>query len=965
MSTKGSPRTPKSVKTPRTLEQERQQDQLLEQERERILHAAARKIQKIYKNTKEFRKSRKEHQKKQSASSGSTKASAAELAEEDGDLSPDTYQPPQLMRNISSTIPDQGKTLTCWNHTVAKVCTRLIFNVLAIQYEDSTKCDELYDYKDWPIDDPEIIRFAMVECETEKNGYLKFLFTAFFTRFLQNHFGCNRQFPSDIFKYVEEHLFAVDVRRDIQSNQVVLAFLDDKPSGRSIKEECEKRVFPILTRFYHFIGDAPMMYRNIVLKDIARAGNGIEQIENMLKMVLQNGLYVSLLFYLGKGGNSFTRKFETYKKGGRKPVETREVDIVNGHVMTIVGYSIIKEPGQDGNGHAVIKERLLYHIKNTWGKAWGEDGMISYFIEELLPLQAIFDVVTFKDKSSNVSLLNPVPSPVEIPLEVANGMLDEELRRSITTVNEQVKGSTVNELMNNMLLLIKRGAKPYTCDDVRLTALHVACKVDIPTVDRMRIIKKLLKYGVDVNIPDDMDRTPLAFACERGDLDTIAILLSKGANVNKSDKFGNHPLMYALSGFFSKPHLEEGEVSEHDPRKKEDTYTSAIMYLLTHGADPNLYSKLPILYYAAKQGHPGMVSLLVNHGADPYKSYYSSDFMSNQSPLDIAKRSGHDEVAAILESKMEDLRNYRYPSGHTPLLYASSSGNKEMVRFLLARKVDPNQVTNRGMSSLFFTVNIERMDNDDIDIATMLLVAGAQVDLAIKDGTTPLSHAVQNENAKMALFLLDNGADPTRPNNTGKTPITYAKQLGIAHISALLEKDTELTRKTKEEEAISIATEKLKRAIKGRRTRDFIRLIDEGAPIDTNVDGLTVLEAAIKAGEVELVGELERRMQTVQESLSKKEGELVSEGVAAISSFAEMFDQAKEEEKESTIPGHARRSLTSPSMSTRSSLSSQSTRSLRRNMTRKIKKSRKIHVKRIKTKKYRKRLKNKRKTAKR
>jgi len=64
MSAKGSP---KSVKTPRTLErgreQERQQDQLLEEARERILHAAARKIQKIYKNTKEFRRSRKEHQK--------------------------------------------------------------------------------------------------------------------------------------------------------------------------------------------------------------------------------------------------------------------------------------------------------------------------------------------------------------------------------------------------------------------------------------------------------------------------------------------------------------------------------------------------------------------------------------------------------------------------------------------------------------------------------------------------------------------------------------------------------------------------------------------------------------------------------------------------------------------------------------------------------------------------------------
>ena len=88
------------------------------------------------------------------------------------------------MRNISSSVPHQGKGLTCWNHVIAKVCVRLIFNVLGMKYEDTPKCDEFYDHRELTIDDPDILEVAMEECNPEKNGYLKFLLTSFFTRFL-------------------------------------------------------------------------------------------------------------------------------------------------------------------------------------------------------------------------------------------------------------------------------------------------------------------------------------------------------------------------------------------------------------------------------------------------------------------------------------------------------------------------------------------------------------------------------------------------------------------------------------------------------------------------------------------------------------------------------------------------------------------------------------------------------------
>ena len=115
---------------------------------------------------------------------------------------------------------------------------------------------------------------------------------------------------------------------------------------------------------------------------------------------------------------------------------------------------------------------------------------------------------------------------------------------------------------------------------------------------------------------------------------------------------------------------------------------------------------------------------------------------------------------------------------------AAAKGNKEAVRALLLKKVSVNGTQIDGTTALHWAVRA-----DDLEMADMLLRAGAGVSVPNREGVTPLLLATQNGNAAMIDKLLKAGADVSAPlTKDGDTALMMAARTGkVEPVKVLLE----------------------------------------------------------------------------------------------------------------------------------------------------------------------------------
>ncbi len=274
-------------------------------------------------------------------------------------------------------------------------------------------------------------------------------------------------------------------------------------------------------------------------------------------------------------------------------------------------------------------------------------------------------------------------------------------------------------------LLVKKGADVNARDSRGEAPLHET--LARPTGLFARRAKNmeafLLEKGASVGALDGNDTSPLARAVKAGEMELIAPLLAKNADVNTRDRGGITPIFALMT-------------------KESDL--KLVSLLIDKGASLNLRptAGASLLSRAVQTRRKELVQLLLDKGADA-----NTKDSENRTPLAaLIYNGGNDntaEIAAILLAKGANPNERVY--GDTMLSRAVSNDSKELVRVLLATKRVDLKATGEGRQSpLYQAVNYNR-----VEIAAMLLEAGANAKETDERGR-PLAEVAATKSKEMA-----------------------------------------------------------------------------------------------------------------------------------------------------------------------------------------------------------------------
>ena len=153
------------------------------------------------------------------------------------------------------------------------------------------------------------------------------------------------------------------------------------------------------------------------------------------------------------------------------------------------------------------------------------------------------------------------------------------------------------------------------------------------------------------------------------------------------------------------------------------------------------------LLAATHGNHVAVARALIAAGAD----VNAKDDIQDSAYL-YAGAEGHIEILKMTLGAGADLKSTnRY--GGTALIPAAHHGHPEAVKILLGTAIDKDHVNKLGWTALLEAVILGDGGRVHTEIVRLLVEAGANVNLADRDGVTPLRHAKQRGFAGMVRLL--------------------------------------------------------------------------------------------------------------------------------------------------------------------------------------------------------------------
>jgi ankyrin repeat protein len=180
-----------------------------------------------------------------------------------------------------------------------------------------------------------------------------------------------------------------------------------------------------------------------------------------------------------------------------------------------------------------------------------------------------------------------------------------------------------------------------------------------------------------------------------------------------------------------------------------------VVRLLAVGEKPNAqdaHSRTP-LHVAAHFGHQAAAAALLKGGANPnaldaqkYDIVTIVAVTNDVAMLKLALAGGTDPKAITS------------PYNGTALIAAAHLGHAEVVRVLIAAGAPLDHVNNLGWTALMESIVLGNGGRQHTDTLEALVKAGANLNIADRQGVTPLAHAKSRRYAEMVRILEAAGA---------------------------------------------------------------------------------------------------------------------------------------------------------------------------------------------------------------
>ena len=333
---------------------------------------------------------------------------------------------------------------------------------------------------------------------------------------------------------------------------------------------------------------------------------------------------------------------------------------------------------------------------------------------------------------------------------------------------------------------IKNGASVTYKGEYNTTAAHAAA-----AAGRLEALQYLIRQKADLRQMDNNGDTPLHLACLAGWVGVAEEIVKQGpgqVRIDAQNKSGATPLLVSwnettqmLLRYHANPNIADHSYTTPLRRAASLTNVDMVAKLLSANATVNAADEAgrTALWHACHQVKPDqrenakrIVSMLADHRA----TCYPENAPTRLWPLHLAAKDGHAGLTSALINGCQGMTlDCRDDMGETPLMLAVKSGSPDTVSVLLEAHADPLAQDYKKRTAFHYAAAGKSLRVLQ-ELVSRNINGISVADLLDEAGRTPL-HMLNGLQNAVALFAKVSPGLVNHKDHSGNTPLQYHLQL--------------------------------------------------------------------------------------------------------------------------------------------------------------------------------------------